>query len=284
MVSIKRALAVGAGPAPTIGTWPRQGKRDKPIRDAERESGMRAVDRRTATAWLLASPALMATGPAAVAGPAGRVLAVSSAGGPRFGIRSYPGTLPLADGEVVLTFDDGPLPGPTERVLDALAAAGVRATFFVIGRNARANAPLLRRIAAGGHTIANHTLNHLWTLRQRSTETGIREIVEGEDAIRQALGRPIAPFFRFPGFADTPDLLAELARRDRSVWGADLWASDWNAMTPERQLALVTGRLGRQRRGIVLFHDVRPQTAAMIPAFLGFLASGGYRAVHAVPA
>jgi peptidoglycan/xylan/chitin deacetylase (PgdA/CDA1 family) len=241
------------------------------------------IDRRQAVAGLLAAAGGGAL-PSGASALAGRTLAVASAGGPRFGQKSYPATLPLADGEVILTFDDGPLPGPTDRVLEALAREGARATFFVIGRNARASAGLLRRTAAAGHTLANHTLNHLWTLRQRSTEVGIREIAEGEDAIQQALGARIAPFFRFPGFADTPDLLAELSRRDRSVWGADLWASDWNAMGADQQLRLVMGRLRRQRRGIILFHDVRPQTAAMLPAFLARLRDEGFRVVHAVPA
>ena len=81
---------------------------------------------------------------------ASRELAVGTAGGLRVGLKSYPQTLPLADREVVLTFDDGPIPGPTSRVLDTLACHGVRATFFVIGRNAVANAALAPQDQGGG--------------------------------------------------------------------------------------------------------------------------------------
>jgi peptidoglycan-N-acetylglucosamine deacetylase len=211
-----------------------------------------------------------------------RTLVVPSGGGIRYGLKQYAQTLPLADGEVVLTFDDGPLPRTTGPVLDALAAEQAKATFFLIGRNALANPEMTRRIAAAGHTLANHTFSHPWTMRQRSTAHGLREIAEGEDAIRQAAGRAIAPFFRFPGFADTPDLLGELARRGASAWGTDLWASDWNPMAPERQLALLMGRLDRLRKGVVLMHDIQPQTARMMPAFLRALKAGGYRIVHAV--
>jgi peptidoglycan-N-acetylglucosamine deacetylase len=211
-----------------------------------------------------------------------RILPVSTAGGPRFGGKTYPATLPLADGEVILTFDDGPLPATTGPVLDTLAREGVRATFFLIGRNARANPQLVQRIINGGHTIGNHTMNHLWTLKQRSFEVGVREIDEGRDAIEQVSGRRIAPFFRFPGFADTPELLAELSRRNIATWGTDLWASDWNEMTPGAQLNLLYARIQRARKGIVLMHDIRPQTVAMLPSFLTALKQGGFKVVHAV--
>jgi peptidoglycan/xylan/chitin deacetylase (PgdA/CDA1 family) len=240
------------------------------------------VDRRLLLAGVLAAAAAPSR-EAAAAGPLGvaRTIHVASGGGARFGRKQYPQTLPLHEREVVLTFDDGPLPATTGRVLDALAAEGARATFFLIGRNARANPQVVRRIVADGHTLANHTMNHPWTMRQRTTAHGVREIAEGEDAIQQAAGRRIAPFFRFPGFADTPDLLGELARRNLSVWGTDLWASDWNRMAPQQQLALVMGRLKRLGGGVILMHDIQPQTAAMMPAFLNALKAGGYRLAHA---
>src|SRR5438552_16179047 len=68
-----------------------------------------------------------------------RVLSVDAATSPRVGLKSFPQTLPLEDHEVVLTFDDGPWPGTTPRVLAALAHECVLATFFVIGRTASAH-------------------------------------------------------------------------------------------------------------------------------------------------
>ncbi|WP_293868438.1 polysaccharide deacetylase family protein [uncultured Alsobacter sp.] len=208
-----------------------------------------------------------------------RTLPVGTAGGLFVGLKSYPRTLALADREVVLTFDDGPAAN-TPRVLDALACAGTRATFFLIGRNAEAQPALVRRIAAEGHTIACHSHTHPWTMRQRSPEAARTDIQSGFDAISAALGKPCAPFFRYPGFADTEDLNTWLASRDIGVFGCDLWASDWTPMSPAAQLALVRQRLERARRGIILFHDTQAQTAAMIPDFLAGLASGGYRVVH----
>lgn len=213
-----------------------------------------------------------------------RVLGVPHQGRQQFGLKSYASTLPLAEGEVVLTFDDGPLPGLTDKVLTLLDAENVRATFFLIGRNAAASPHLVRRMIAGGHTVANHTMNHPWTLRNISHERALADIAAGERAITQAAGQKIAPFFRFPGFADTPQLLDHLASTNRAVFGADLWASDWNAMMPGAQLQLVMSRLRRQKRGIILFHDTRAQTVAMLPDFLTQLKREGFRVVHTVPA
>src|SRR6202022_2385631 len=89
-----------------------------------------------------------------------RVLEVDAATTPRVGLKSFPQTLPLGDHEVVLTFDDGPWPPTTPRVLAALASECVRATFFLIGKPASEHPALVRRIAAEGHTIGHHTWLH----------------------------------------------------------------------------------------------------------------------------
>lgn len=213
-----------------------------------------------------------------------RVLAVPHQGRQQFGLKSYASTLPLANGEVVLTFDDGPLPGLTDKVLSVLDTENLRATFFLIGRNAAASPHLVRRMIASGHTVANHTMNHPWTMRNISHERALADIEAGERAITQAAGQKIAPFFRFPGFADTPLLLDHLASTNRAVFGADLWASDWNAMTPGAQLQLVMSRLRRQKSGIILLHDIRAQTVAMLPDFLAQLKRENFRVVHTIPA
>jgi hypothetical protein len=74
-----------------------------------------------------------------------------------------------------------------------------------------------------------------------------------------------------------------LQARGIVVFGADFWASDWLPMTPQHELKLVTGRLKAARKGIILFHDIRAQTAAMLPDFLKYMRVNGYRVVHVVP-
>jgi peptidoglycan/xylan/chitin deacetylase (PgdA/CDA1 family) len=216
------------------------------------------------------------------------ILAVDAATTPRVGRKQFPQTLPLARNEVVLTFDDGPWPGTTERVLDALKHECVKATFFLIGRNAAAHPALARRELADGHTVASHSFSHplLDRMSAAAAETEIdRGIAAVEVALHGSAGAAApTPFFRFPGFVATPALLDALARRGIVVFGADLWASDWNRMSPAQELNLVLGRLEQAGGGIVLLHDTKLQTAAMLPDLLRALKAQGYRIVQAVPA
>jgi peptidoglycan/xylan/chitin deacetylase (PgdA/CDA1 family) len=216
-----------------------------------------------------------------------RILTVDPRTTPRVGIQSFPQTLPLEDHEVVLTFDDGPHAPTTTKILAALSKECVRATFFLIGQSAAANAQLVKRMAAEGHTIGHHTWAHA-DLKKVSNAAAVEQIDRGISADEMALNGkatsvPTTPFFRFPYFESTPALLDLLQSRKIAVFGADFWASDWNPMTPQQQLELITGRLKAAGRGIILFHDTKAQTAAMMPDFLRYLRENRYRVVHIVP-
>jgi peptidoglycan/xylan/chitin deacetylase (PgdA/CDA1 family) len=217
-----------------------------------------------------------------------RILSVDPAATPRIGLKSFPQTLPLADREVVLTFDDGPWPATTSRILAALAQECVRATFFLIGKPASEHPALVRRLAAAGHTIGHHTWTH-HNLKYMKPADAEGEIDKGIAADEMALHgvattTPSTPFFRFPYFESTPRLLDQLQSRGIAVFGADLWASDWEPMTPQVQLKLLIDRLKVAGKGIILLHDPKAQTAAMLPAFLRYLKDNHYRVVHLAPA
>jgi peptidoglycan/xylan/chitin deacetylase (PgdA/CDA1 family) len=216
-----------------------------------------------------------------------RVLSVDAEHFPRVGLKSFPQTLPLRDHEVVLTFDDGPWPPTTPKVLKALAQECLHATFFLIGKRASEHPDLVRRIAAEGHTVAHHTWLHRSLMRIAPGET-TEEIDHGISAVEtvlhgQATTTPTTPFFRFPGFESTPATLDSLQSRGIVVFGADLWASDWKKMTPKQELKLLIDRLTVARKGIILLHDPKAQTAAMLPAFLRYLRENDYHIVHLVP-
>src|SRR5215475_1739474 len=89
-----------------------------------------------------------------------RTLVVDPKEHPLIGSMQYRETLPLNDGEVVLTFDDGPLPKYSYQILEILAAQCVKATFFLVGNQAKANPEGVRKVLAGGHTIATHSQTH----------------------------------------------------------------------------------------------------------------------------
>src|SRR5262249_13849944 len=139
-----------------------------------------------------------------------RVLTVDTSAGLEVGTFSFPRTLPLNEMEVVLTFDDGPLHGVTEKVLAALRAECAQATFFVVGRMAAAAPELVRAEAADGNTIASHTYSHIQPIGTVSLAKGVEDIDLGFAAAAKALGAQPAPFFRFPGFAKTDALEARL--------------------------------------------------------------------------
>lgn len=216
-----------------------------------------------------------------------RVLPVDAKTYPRVGLKSFPETLPLADHGVVLTFDDGPRSPYTEKVLSALAKECARATFFLVGRSAAEFPELVRRIATQGNTVAHHSWSHRM-ISEITLEQAQEDIDRGIAADEMALNGvptkiPSTPFFRFPYFNATPAALELLQSRGIAMFGADLWASDWENITPDEELEKLTERLEAVKKGIVLLHDAQPRTAATMPAFLRYLHENGYRIVHLVP-
>ncbi len=212
-----------------------------------------------------------------------RTIAIDSTGGRRFGRLQYPETAPLRAKEVVLTFDDGPSPVHTKVILDTLDKHCVKATFFAVGRMSIFSPKILKLAAQRGHTIATHTWSHPRDLSKMPVEEAKLEIEKGFVATTHALGEPIAPFFRFPGLNDSPELNAYLASRDISVWSVDVVSGDTAAgLTPEQLFHDTTERLRRMGRGIVLFHDLKAVTAETLDSFLTTLKAEGFKIVHVV--
>ena len=242
------------------------------------------------SAGLIAPLLPMRVAASCVAAPLGtaRTLAIGTERGLFTGLKTYPRALPLGPREIILSFDDGPA-ATTPAIIKALGCEGVKATFFMIGRNVAGQPALARHIREEGHTIASHSWSHPWTFRNLSPEAGRADITSGFAVLNEivfgkpASAAPPVPFFRYPGFADTPPLNEWLARQNIGVFGCDLWASDWNPMSPEAELKLVLERLEKAGRGHILFHDTQAQTAAMLPNFLRELKRRNYRVVHMIP-
>src|SRR3977135_3214154 len=117
-----------------------------------------------------------------------RTLVVDPREHPRIGTMQYPETLPLADHEVVLTFDDGPLPRYSNQILEILASQCVKATFFLVGRQAQANPEGVRKGRDAGHTIATHSQNHPAGMHRLPIERARQEIDDGIASVSAALG------------------------------------------------------------------------------------------------
>jgi peptidoglycan/xylan/chitin deacetylase (PgdA/CDA1 family) len=215
-----------------------------------------------------------------------RVLTVEPADFPRLGTMQYPASLPLADKEVVLTFDDGPLPPYSTRVLGILAAECVKATYFLVGRMARQFPDLVRRIAAEGHTVGTHSESHPLTFHRALPEQVAREITTGIASTQAALGNAetLAPFFRIPGLLRSHDVETYLASQGLITWSADFPADDWKRISAREVVNRALSRIEARRKGILLLHDIQPATVLALPALLKELKARGYRIVHVVPA
>ncbi|MER0238316.1 polysaccharide deacetylase family protein [Fulvimarina sp. MAC8] len=189
----------------------------------------------------------------------------------------------LRDKEVVLTFDDGPMPGKTPKILKALDDAGVGATFLMVGQMARAYPEIARQVAAEGHTVGTHTERHA-NLRTMSTESALAEIRRGEASITAALGEKPAPFFRFPYLADTKALRARLAGQGVVAIDVDIDSKDYFKDGPSRVMSRTLASIEKKGKGVILFHDIQARTVAMLPGFLKELERRGYKVVDLKPA
>jgi len=204
----------------------------------------------------------------------------------RLGAHQYRESLPLQDREVVLTFDDGPLPPYTTRILDLLASECVKATFFMVGRMVRGYPSLVRRAYNEGHTIANHSQNHPFTFHKMTVEHASQEIEDGFTSLRTVLGDPnaVAPFFRIPGLLRQEPVERYLTSHGYMTWSVDFLADDWTHIRAEEIARRAIDRLEAKGRGIMLLHDIQPATALALPTILRELKARGFKVVHVQPA
>jgi peptidoglycan/xylan/chitin deacetylase (PgdA/CDA1 family) len=191
----------------------------------------------------------------------------------------------FAPGRVALTFDDGPHPTRTPRVLKILADAGVRATFFEIGRNAAAHPETARSVVAAGHTVGSHTFSHpnMPRIDEGHAEA---EVDSGDASVSLAIGvKPgDLPFFRFPYGAKTPLEQTFVQRRGNTTFFWNMDSLDWRIRDPHRLFLNVLAELDRARGGIILFHDIHEQTIIVLPHVLAELRARGIKTVVFVPA
>jgi peptidoglycan/xylan/chitin deacetylase (PgdA/CDA1 family) len=215
-----------------------------------------------------------------------RTLVVDSKAHPRIGTMQYAETLPLRDHEVVLTFDDGPLPRNSDQILEILASQCVKATFFTVGSMAREHPEGVRKLRDAGHSIGTHTQNHPLGFDKFSVERAKPEIDDGIASVTAALGDGggLAPFFRMPGLRRSPAVEDYLSLLDIQIWSADFPADDWRLIPASRVYDLAMKRLEAKGKGILLLHDIQARTVAALPRILQEMKARGYRIVHVVPA
>jgi peptidoglycan/xylan/chitin deacetylase (PgdA/CDA1 family) len=240
---------------------------------------------RNTLAWLSAACALFVATPSyaeATCAPnalgVSRIAEIDTTGGPWFGAPQGDPDF-LAAGEVVLTFDDGPLPKYTRPILAALASQCTKATFFILGEMAAEFPDVVKEIAAQGHTIGTHTWSHP-NLKRLSDEKAQIQIESAFTAVEKAAGEPIAPFFRYPFLSDSESVIAYLRTRNIAQFAIDIDSFDWRTRDSRSVIGRVMAGLERHGKGIILFHDIHASTVGALPELLSLMKAKGFKVVH----
>jgi peptidoglycan/xylan/chitin deacetylase (PgdA/CDA1 family) len=247
---------------------------------------MRSIKAALIVAAILAWPPVIGAANACADKPAGlgvaRIVEIDASHGPIFGnlTKQTREERFLGPKEVVLTFDDGPIPGVTKSILDTLDRFCTKATFFSVGRMAIASPALVKEVMARGHTMGTHTWSHPMNIARLAPAAAHDQIDSGFAAVALAAEQPIAPFFRFPGLSDSPALMSYLQERGIAAFTVDVVSNDSYIGDVNRLIARTLERVEADKGGIILFHDIKHVTARALPTILSELKARGYKVVH----
>ncbi len=174
-----------------------------------------------------------------------RTLTLSTKGGVRFGSSHGGHRNFLRDKEVVLTFDDGPIPATTNKVLHELERHCTKATFFMVGRMAQNSPATVRKVLSKGHTVGIHSFSHR-NLGQTNAKAAIQDVDKSIKAINKAAGRKVAPFFRFPYLSENRAVNNYLNEREYGVFAIDIDSLDYRMSKPASMVNRVMSELRRK--------------------------------------
>ena len=184
--------------------------------------------------------------------------------------------VPVSGNYIAITFDDGPHPQNTPRLLDMLAQRNIKATFYVIGRSVDLHPGVLRRTVAEGHEVGNHSHTHRLLSKLSNAEVR-QEMQRCQDAIGRAAG--VRPRTMRPPYGGLLQSQRELVHSEFGyptiLWSVD--PLDWKRPGP----SVVASRIisGTNAGGIVLAHDLHSQTVDAMPATLDGLLKRGFKFV-----
>lgn len=176
--------------------------------------------------------------------------------------------------KIAITFDDGPSRQCTGRLLDGLKERGVKATFFLIGKNAKENPKLVRRIDEEGHLIGNHTYNHV-EITRLSDEEAKKELMDTDEVISQITGKHVE--YMRPPFGQWQDNLEKELNVMPVMWSID--PLDWTTKNVDEIVNKVVTEAGEN--DIILLHDCYDSSVDAALRIVDILMKKGYEFVTA---
>lgn len=178
---------------------------------------------------------------------------------------------------IALTFDDGPIPGKTEKILDILKIHQVHAAFFCIGHRVKENPEVVKRIHQDGHVLGNHSYWHGKTFDLQSAEKIASELKETDAIIRENTG--LQPrFFRPPYGVTNPMVAAAVREGNYETIGWSVRSLDTVIKDGPALMKRITSRL--KGGDIVIFHDYSNSTVEILPALLEHISRVGLKIVR----
>lgn len=198
----------------------------------------------------------------------------------RGGLKLVTAELPRC--HIAFTFDDGPNAVYTQKILDHLGAQKVTANYFSVGQNVSRLPSLVRLMESRGQIWGNHSQTHA-NLPKLSNAGGLAEVRKGFNALFGVSNNsPIPPFFRFPYGAATSYLRSELNSKNVAEFFWNMDSLDWKYKNADQLYRNSLIEIEREKRGIILFHDIHSQTNAVIPRLLEDLRLANYTSVYFV--
>lgn len=170
---------------------------------------------------------------------------------------------------IALTFDDGPSAETTPKVLDILKKYNIKATFFVMGQHVEGNEAILKRMAAEGHEIANHSWSHP-NLTKLSPEQIRQEIEQTQSAIENVTGK--RPTMLRPPYGSINQTVMDTVKLPSIYWSVD--SLDWKSRNPQAILTEI--KTNTSPGSIILMHDIHQPTVDSLESVIQYLQSQGY--------
>lgn len=178
---------------------------------------------------------------------------------------------------IALTFDDGPLPQRTEKVLNVLKIFNAKATFFCIGNRIKGNENLLRRIHEEGHLIGNHSFSHSNLFDLSNTKQMTKDLQAGNEEIKKVIGK--SPLFFRPPFGVTTPYLAKACRKlNFDVIGWNIRSLDTTIKNKEELVERIIKRI--KPGSILLLHDTVDGVDLALEDILNYLKQNNYKVVE----